>query len=76
MAGLFCYIAHKDGYWSGLCAADVPPKFLAKFMSDHAKDGCQFITCATREEYLKKLDTMKPWNESPDYKPKRKRKAA
>jgi hypothetical protein len=45
-------------------------------MSDHAKDGMQFMTCKTREEYLEKLDAMKPWSESPFYKPKRKRRAA
>lgn len=69
------YIAHKGDYWGGLIAANIDRKSLSKFMSDYVKDGFDIMAVPDREKYLKIIDTMKPWNESPDYVPtKRARK--
>jgi len=36
-------------------------------LSDFAGKGFSIMTLESREEYLKQIDAMKPWNESPEY---------
>ena len=71
---IFGYIAHKDGYWGGICSSSMPPKDLAKFLADFVKDGFEIMTVADRDDYNAKIKDMKPWSDSPYFKPKRSRR--
>ena len=71
----WAYIAHKDGYWAGVCAGDVPKRILAKFLGDFAADGFSISTVNDRTEYDAMLVPMKFWHESPEWKAKHKRPA-
>ena len=64
----WAYIAHKGGYWAGICSAEVSPRFLKKFFGEFA--GFQIELVDSREAYLSKIKSMKIWHESPEYKAK------
>ena len=49
----WAYIAHKGGYWAGICSAEVSPRFLKKFFGEFA--GFQIELVDSREAYLSRL---------------------
>ena len=57
MSEVFCYVAHKNGVTRGVCAPAVGKRDLKKFMGEFAEDGYTLTPMATREEYLKFLET-------------------
>ena len=71
----WAYIACKGDYWGGIISDRAGPKELGKFMSEFVKDGFSIINVSSRDEYVTKIGAMKPWFESPDFKPKTSRKA-
>jgi hypothetical protein len=65
----WAFIAHKNGYWAGLCAAD-GTKEAAKFVSDFVAGGFSITTVYSREEFNAILKPMEMWSKSPERKGK------
>lgn len=59
----WAFIAHKDGYWAGVAAADMPKKDLRKFLGDFAAAGFAIMTVHSRPEYNAALASLKWWHE-------------
>ena len=66
----WAFIAHKDGYWAGVCTATLPKRELKKFIGDFVADGFSITTVDSREQYDATLKTMKFWHDSPEWKMK------
>lgn len=67
MAEPWAFIAHKDEFWAGVCAADVPRPDLTEFIGDFVADGFSIMTVHSRAEYDATLAKMKFWHESPEW---------
>lgn len=63
----FVYIARKGEYWGGIMSSDMPPKMLAKEIASYVRDGFEIVGVHDRETYFSMLESMKPWNQSPDF---------
>jgi hypothetical protein len=63
---VFAYIAHKDGYWGGVCSPRIGAKSLAKWLAGFIRSGFDIMPVASREEYLATLDRMQPWFDRPE----------
>ena len=72
MSDVWAYIAHKDGYWAGVCC---PGKETADFLAEFVADGFAISTVFSREEYETLLDSMQDWHKSPEWLAKQKPKA-
>ena len=57
----WAYLAHKDGRFCGVTAANLPKRELGKFLGDFAASGCAIITVGNRDEYNAELAKLKPW---------------
>jgi hypothetical protein len=57
----WAYIAHKDGKWAGVAAANMPAKDLRKFLGDFAADGFAIMTVFDRNEYERAIRSMEMW---------------
>ena len=47
----WAFIAHRDGRWAGVAAANMPKRDLRKFLGDFASDGFAILTVNSRDEY-------------------------
>lgn len=63
----FAFIAHKDGYWAGVCSPEIPKRELQKFLGDFAASGFSIMTVDDRDSYNRQLETLKFWHDSPEY---------
>lgn len=70
MSTPWAYIAHKDGYWAGVCSPEIGKRELTKFLGEFAADGFSIQTVMSREEYKTVLDGMNHWHDSPEYRAK------
>ncbi len=59
----WAFIAHKDGCWAGVAAANMPKRDLRKFLGDFAADGFAILTVNSRDEYNAALAKMKFWRD-------------
>ena len=59
----WAFITHKDGYWHGVAAANLPKASLRKFLGDAAASGSAIMTVYNRDEYNAALKSLKMWNE-------------
>ncbi|HVR57583.1 MAG TPA: hypothetical protein VMT72_12235 [Pseudolabrys sp.] len=66
----WAFIAHKDGYWAGVCSGDLPKRELKRFLGDFAANGFSISTVNSREEYNAFLAPLKFWHDSPEWKMK------
>jgi hypothetical protein len=66
----WAFIAHKDGYWAGVCTAQMAKRDLRKFLGDFAAEGFSIMSVNDRDEYNKALSELKFWHESPEWKMK------
>lgn len=57
----WAYIAHKDGKWAGVAAANLPRKDLSKFLGGFAAEGFAITTVYSRDEYNAVLKPMGMW---------------
>lgn len=57
----WAFIAHKDGRWAGVAAANMPKKDLRKFLGDFAADGFEIMTVKSRDEYNAALAKLRTW---------------
>lgn len=57
----WAFVAHKDGKWAGVAAADMPKKDLGKFICDFAADGFSIMPVASRDEWLEVSGRMPMW---------------
>lgn len=71
---VWAYLAVKGEYWGGICSAKYDGKRLGKFMSEFVRSGFEIISVADRNEYNQKLDLLKPYSDSPEFKMKHARK--
>ena len=55
----WAFIAHKDGKWGGVCAADIPAKEIGKFTVEFIASGFDIKTVFSREQYLAELAKLK-----------------
>ena len=57
----WAFIAHKDGQWAGVAAANMDRKDLRKFLGDFAAEGFALMTVYNRDEYEAVLKAMDMW---------------
>ena len=66
----WAFVAHKDGYWAGVCSPAVGKRELKKFTGDFVAAGFSITVVNSRDEYNDMLGKLKFWHDSPEYKAK------
>jgi hypothetical protein len=61
----WAFVAHKDGYWAGVCSPKVGKAELRKFLGDFAAAGFSITSVDNREEYVNLIGGMGCWHQRP-----------
>lgn len=67
MSDVWAYVAHKNGYWAGVCSPAVGKRELKEFLAEFAAEGFTLTPVFDRAEYNVLLDTMQEWSHSPEW---------
>jgi len=73
LPGPFVYVAHKDGYWAGVCGEG---EHAGGFIVSFVEEGFSVTTCNSREAYMALMGALEHWHKSPEWQAKQARKKA